>query len=224
MIDGTEMCDGTDLGGETCASQGCTGGGTLACNATCNGFDTSGCLDCPPCNDDGVCDAGEDCNSCPNDCVSGSVGDAVCGNGVCEGGNGENCENCAADCRGRTGANPVCCGDGGGLGGTTCGATPQCSAGGFTCTDVPVVPGSFCCGDFVCDGGEDCGNCSLDCTLGSEICSGGIDEDCDGAVDCSDGDCSTDPICTTCGIRADPCTVDGDCCSGRCHPSRQQCQ
>ncbi len=42
-IGGTEVCDGTDLGGETCGTQGFDGG-TLACNGTCDGFDTSGCF------------------------------------------------------------------------------------------------------------------------------------------------------------------------------------
>ena len=37
-----EVCDGTDLAGEDCASQGFAGG-TLGCNADCTGFDTSGC-------------------------------------------------------------------------------------------------------------------------------------------------------------------------------------
>ncbi|HLK10509.1 MAG TPA: DUF1566 domain-containing protein [Candidatus Binatia bacterium] len=40
--DGPEECDGTDLGGATCASLGFTGGGTLACTPGC-GFDVSGC-------------------------------------------------------------------------------------------------------------------------------------------------------------------------------------
>lgn len=43
--------------------------------------------------------------------------------------------------------------------------------------------------------GEDCSNCALDCTIGAEVCSGGIDEDCNGAVDCNDGACTSDPIC-----------------------------
>lgn len=43
-IEGTEVCDGTDLGGETCSSQGFVGG-TLACNEECDGFITSGCWD-----------------------------------------------------------------------------------------------------------------------------------------------------------------------------------
>jgi hypothetical protein len=41
--EGSEVCDGTDLSGQTCASQGFDGG-TLACNARCDGFDASGCF------------------------------------------------------------------------------------------------------------------------------------------------------------------------------------
>jgi hypothetical protein len=40
--DGSEQCDGSDLGGATCASLGFTTGGTLACTTGC-GYDTSGC-------------------------------------------------------------------------------------------------------------------------------------------------------------------------------------
>ena len=40
-----EVCDGTDLGGATCASQGFTGG-PLACQASCTAFDTSACFTC----------------------------------------------------------------------------------------------------------------------------------------------------------------------------------
>jgi hypothetical protein len=38
-----ESCDGTDLGGQTCASQGFSGG-TLSCNAGCGSFNVSGCF------------------------------------------------------------------------------------------------------------------------------------------------------------------------------------
>jgi len=41
LIEGIEQCDGADLGGATCISQGFTGG-TLSCDASCN-FDTSLC-------------------------------------------------------------------------------------------------------------------------------------------------------------------------------------
>jgi hypothetical protein len=59
VIEGQETCDGSDLGGETCASQGFSSG-TLACNADCSDFDTSGCSD-DLCGN-GVIDAGEDCD------------------------------------------------------------------------------------------------------------------------------------------------------------------
>lgn len=38
-----ESCDGTDLAGQTCASQGFTSG-TLSCNGTCSAFNVSGCV------------------------------------------------------------------------------------------------------------------------------------------------------------------------------------
>lgn len=42
-IEGDEICDGTDLTGQDCTMQGFDGG-TLACNADCGGYDTSGCM------------------------------------------------------------------------------------------------------------------------------------------------------------------------------------
>jgi hypothetical protein len=54
--DGTEQCDGADLGGATCASQG-FGGGTLACTPGCV-FDTTRCTPCG----NGRLDAGEACD------------------------------------------------------------------------------------------------------------------------------------------------------------------
>jgi len=42
IIEGDEPCDGTDLGGKTCADLGYHIG-TLACLAGCSGFDTSNC-------------------------------------------------------------------------------------------------------------------------------------------------------------------------------------
>ena len=65
---GSEVCDGSDLLGEDCLSQGFNGG-TLACDPSCTAFDTSGCVSGPVCGD-GTCDngAGEACNTCPSDC------------------------------------------------------------------------------------------------------------------------------------------------------------
>jgi len=51
-----EACDGADLSGQTCASQGFDGG-ALACTASC-AFDTSACTECG----DGAVAAGEACD------------------------------------------------------------------------------------------------------------------------------------------------------------------
>jgi hypothetical protein len=49
FIDPDEFCDpGEDLGGATCESEGFEGGGDLACDSTCTGFDTSACDDEAP--------------------------------------------------------------------------------------------------------------------------------------------------------------------------------
>ena len=206
-----EVCDGADLNGGTCGTEGCTGGGTLACNATCNGYDTVDCLDCPVCDNDGVCEAGEDCNSCSGDCPTGSVSGAASGNGVCEAGDGESCLT-TNDCNGTQGGRPsnrYCCGDGStGTGAVDC-SDPRC---GGACTNVPVMTGSYCCGDLSCDVGEDCSTCNLDCSNGPEICDNGTDEDCDGDVDCADADCSQDSACV-CNPASEVCDngTDDDC-------------
>jgi len=103
--EGSELCDGADLGGESCQTQGWDTG-TLACNFGCQTFDTSSCRDFVCGNN--ICElgAGEDCLSCPNDCngaQSGNPGNRFC----CGDGDGEN---------------PVDCSDG------------RCSTGGNTCS------------------------------------------------------------------------------------------
>lgn len=53
------------------------------------------------------------------------------------------------------------------------------------------------CGDGTCDPGEDVCNCPEDCgSPPGEDCTDGIDNDCDGLVDCEDDDCIEDPLCT----------------------------
>lgn len=171
-------------------------GGTSNSLSVVENFDLPPQCAAQPCGN-GICEAGEDCNSCPSDCVGGTSSGAVCGNGICEAGNGEDCLSCAADCNGVTSGKPsnrFCCGDGDGQNPLVC-SDSACSTGGWSCTDISAAGGPFCCGDLVCDNGESCSNCALDCAGDLEWCSDGIDNDCNLAVDCADEACSTDAAC-----------------------------
>lgn len=58
--EGFELCDGADVGGETCASLGFDVG-SLRCRFSCE-YDTSGCFATLPACGNGIIDAGEDCD------------------------------------------------------------------------------------------------------------------------------------------------------------------
>ena len=149
------------------------------------------------CCGNGTCELGEDCDSCAADCISGTSSGASCGNGICEAGDGENCVTCAADCNGKQNGKPsgrFCCGDGGGESPVSC-TDSRCTQGSFQCTDVPQPGGTYCCGDNICEGDENCSSCGVDCNTGAEVCDDGVDNDCNGAVDCDDAACATDPSC-----------------------------
>jgi hypothetical protein len=139
--DGEEMCvSGSCQAGTavTCADDGIFCNGSEVCNEATHQCGNSGdpCGTSTTCNEDldqcvslcgnGVCDAGENCSSCPSDCISGPNGGTCgacfkgacdgtchpkkedftcsdcwssycCGDGVCEG--AENTLNCAVDCQ-----------------------------------------------------------------------------------------------------------------------------
>jgi hypothetical protein len=252
--------------GSVCTTETCSGGLCVYDPIVCDDGDlctvdscdpVTGCyyppLDCAPlvcymgtcvppdCNGNGDCEVGEDCVVCPADCYTGpSTG---CGNGACEPIFGEDCLSCPADCNGKQVGGPsnrYCCGDGDGVNPVGC-TDPRCTGAGNTCTDGEHP--SSCCGDAICEGGENVDNCPIDCDFvcgdgtcdagedscncpddcglppGTETsCTDGFDNDCDGFVDCDDVDCGTDPACaSSCAPRGELCATDGECCSNRCH-------
>jgi len=229
FCDGAEYCDAVN----DCSSTGdpCTGG------AVCN--ESTDTCDTPVCNNNGTCESGEDCNNCPNDCISGTSGSAaVCGNGICEAGDGEDCVSCPADCNGVQNGKPsnrYCCGAGGGDNPISC-ADSLCSTGGWSCTDVPAGGGTpYCCGDGFCDGAENDVNCGIDCGCVTNA-------DCDDGVACTDdacigGACSNTPNDANCpddGLFCDGteycdgsagCLSTGDPCSAgeTCNESTDSC-
>jgi uncharacterized protein (TIGR03790 family) len=153
----------------------------------------------PPCDNDGVCEAGEDCDLCPGDCLL--VTGPICGDGICQITGGEDCLSCPADCMGKQRGRPsrmFCCGAGAGINPVGCG-DPRCSSGSETCSAEPVQ--DSCAGDGICGGYEDSCNSPVDCGVaaGAEApgatCDDGVDNDCDGSVDCDDPDCDADQNC-----------------------------
>jgi spore coat protein A len=162
------------------------------------------------CNVNGICEAGEDCVSCA-DC--GTASGALCGNGLCEIGDGEDCISCPDDCAGKqkgSASRQYCCGDGDGNGPVSdCGydadgftlLDDRCTTGGFYCRIAPRV--AACCGDMLCEGEETDSSCALDC--GGAPPPQCTDNDGDGfaveggdcgPVDCNDNDANVNPGAT----------------------------
>ena len=156
------------------------------------------------CNNDGTCDPAEDCVSCPADCAE--VSGALCGNGLCEAGDGENCVTCPADCAGKqsgAAAKQFCCGfdDNQVAGPIECGvdaADKRCidaSASLFCRVDARVLA---CCGDKLCEGAETVSSCFIDCDPSActpteprieYSCTDAEDNDCDTLIDGNDPEC-----------------------------------
>jgi spore coat protein A len=127
------------------------------------------------CNNNGECDPNEDCVSCPNDCAV--VSGALCGNGLCEIGDGEDFTTCPADCNGRgKGKNRFNCGStdttdpGYNCGFAEDGYTVEfdgCITDGYFCRVSPRL--RACCGDALCEGQETETSCAVDCA-GPAVC------------------------------------------------------
>ncbi len=157
--------------------------------------------------------------------LDGSSG-PVCGDSTCDA--GEDSCSCAGDC-GAPPSTETSCTDG--LD-DDCDAAVDCDDS--DCSADPACAGPTC-GDATCDSGEDACNCATDCGAppsSESSCTDGLDDDCDGAVDCADADCSADPACAPSGCDGDGvCESGEDCnnCSSDCdgvtsgRPSNRYC-
>jgi Lamin Tail Domain len=230
VIEGLEVCEGTNLNGATCESlaMGYTGG-DLACDSC--SYDVSGCTAAAVCGDN-ECNGTETVTSCPEDCevVAPFCGDdtcngtetaetcpadcgvaAYCGDGTCL--DPENQTNCATDC----GTGPYC-GDGTCLAGTedATNCYDDCGSCGDTfCTGTEDATSCYndcaSCGDNTCDSTETVAGCYADCgSCGDSICTAGSEDatSCyDDCANCGDNTCDSTETAASC---YDDCGSCGD--------------
>jgi|GEM_PF-1723769 len=173
VVSGNEVCDEGVLGGETCQTQGFTGG-TLGCSLGCSGYNTAACTLCG----DGTVEGSEQCDG---QNLSGATCQTL---GFGAGGS----LSCSSSCTFNTSAcSNNTCGDGtiNGTDQCDCGSSSSCTSaqlGGKTCASFTSPAGSAYAG-----GALDClspNNCSFD-LAGCYYCGDGkIDpgEACDGAA------------------------------------------
>jgi len=241
---GEECSCPADCGSPPSTETNCTDGSDNDCDGTSDCADID-CNQDPACKcGNGMCDTGEDCNSCSEDCISRTAPPKLaycCGDGTCEG--AENETNCAVDCGGGSYCDDGTCDPGE----DQCNCPQDCGTppsnetvcddgidedcdGSEDCDDVDCLGDPACpsCGDATCDPGEDQCNCPADCGTPPSTetnCTDGIDEDCDGSADCDDptGDCDLDPACD-CAAVGEACTTDADCCSNNCFERKGYCK
>merc|ERR1712039_341385 len=142
----------------------------------------------------GVCDSGENCLSCPVDCISGTTGGFECGNGICE--DGETCYTCPGDCKSGEDFVATAAKKSPGFDNASSCKDMRCGLEGVGCTieDSPLE--TYCCGDGTCSGEETALNCAIDNCV--ELCGNGVCDESEGEnADTCPMDC--------------PCNLDGTC-------------
>ncbi len=210
-----ELCDGQDLAGNTCESQGYHGG-ALACIATCDGFNLTSCIAVGRCGDGllqqafgEVCDSSnlnaQTCQSqgqyagtlaCGSDCLfdlSGCGG--RCGDGAIQAPFGEQC-------------------DGANLNGQSC--TSRGYYGGtLTCTAGCAFDESSCAGV------GRCGDATIQPSF-SEVCDGAnLDGETCTSLGWHTGSLACSPDCRSLDETA--CAINGRCGDGALQPTWEQC-
>ena len=163
IINSGEQCDGTNLGGVTCATLG-YGGGTLTCSSTCQRV-TSGCTSGSACGN-GVINSGEQCDGT-------NFGGVTCATLGYTGGTLTCSSTCQRNTVSCTGTTSSYCGDGVIGYGERCDGT---SLGGQTCQTLGYTGGTLACSSFSC--AWDTASCTGTSTCGNGVIN--IGEQCDG--------------------------------------------
>ena len=195
QVDRGEVCDGSDLGGEDCQTQGFDAG-ALACASDCTDWDTVSCSLC-----------GDGIRSGPEECEVADLAGESCSSQGFDGGTLQ----CAGDCTFDTGACHACgdgvangpeqC-DGVDLGSATC-TSLGFDGGSLQCAGDCTVDTSGCysCGDGVRNGTEECDASDLD---GETCTSRGF---VDGTLACAPGCTFDESGCNSSALPPDPSTV-----------------
>ena len=182
VISGNEICDTGALDGETCATQGFTGG-LLACGVGCASFNTTGCTLCG----DGKVEGDEQCDgqnlagsscvslgfsgggslSCSSTCTfnTGSCSNNTCGDGTVNGSDACDCGNAGSPCTAAQLAGNTCASFTSPSGSAYSGGTLACLSPNNCAFDKS---GCTYCGDGTRNQGEACDGDDL----ASQTCSG----------------------------------------------------
>lgn len=164
----------------------------------------------PECSGNADCDDGDSCTTdtcnggtCSNTAMSCDDGNA-CTDDFCNGGI---CGHATISCDDSNACTTDSCDQV-----TGCSNTPKSCDDGDACTADSCNPANGSCtsGPISCDDGVSCtvdscdsstGECvnTPDTSLSESSCSDGIDNDCDGMIDCNDADCASDSACTFSG-------------------------
>jgi hypothetical protein len=198
VITGAEVCDGGQLDGETCQSQGYDGG-QLACNNACTDFNVASCTECG----DGVVEGSEQCDfnnlngqtcqglgfvgggtlQCSNSCTfnTSMCSNNTCGDGVVNGMDQCDCGNQGQNCTAAQLANQNCITLGHDGGALACNSPNNCTynqTGCYDCGDGNINPGEQCDGNNF--GNETCQSqgfpgggmlgCSNSCSIDTSNC------------------------------------------------------